>query len=146
GEGAGVSGRAADGRDVQRGRARQPAIPEDAEDRVPGADATGDRAPPGAGPDSGESGPRTGRDDQDLAQGQSGVIRLPGFLATVSVYHMRYCKFHSDTGRWFVSADIIATMPRSYDLCHDWTEIYTGPESIAQTVTSINPQAITPGR
>src|SRR5271165_4432896 len=25
-----------------------------------------------------------GRDDQDLAQGQSGVIRLPGFLATVS--------------------------------------------------------------
>ena len=45
GEGAGVPGRAADGGDVQRGGAGQPAVPEDAEDGVPGADEAGDRGP-----------------------------------------------------------------------------------------------------
>ena len=44
----------------------------------------GDRGPVGAGPAPGESGPGPGRHDQDPAQGQSGMTRLPGFLATVS--------------------------------------------------------------
>src|SRR5439155_494265 len=71
GEGAGVPGRAADGGDVQCGGARQPAVSEDAEDGVPGADAGGDRRPLGAGPAAGESGRGPGPDDQGPAQGQS---------------------------------------------------------------------------
>ena len=39
----------------------------------------------GAGPAPGESGPGPGRHDQDPAQGQSGMTRSPGFLATVSM-------------------------------------------------------------
>ena len=41
GEGAGVLGRATAGRDVQRGRAWQPSLPQDAEDGVPGSGRSG---------------------------------------------------------------------------------------------------------
>src|SRR5262249_59386230 len=56
GEGAGVPGRAADGGDVERGGAREPAVPQDAEGGVPGADTTGDRGPSGSGPPARASG------------------------------------------------------------------------------------------
>src|SRR5262249_49221889 len=84
GEGAGVPGRAADGGDVQCGGAGQGAVPQDAEDGLPGADQAGDRGPAGAGLAAGESGAGPGRNDRGPAQGQSGLISSPGFLATVS--------------------------------------------------------------
>src|SRR5271157_462604 len=84
GEGAGVLGRATAGRDVQRGGAWQPSLPQDAEDGLPGSDAAGDRGPTGAGPAAGAARPRPGPDDQDLAQGEGGVMREPGILATLS--------------------------------------------------------------
>src|SRR5271157_3904580 len=84
GEGAGVFGRAAAGRDVERGGAWQPSLPQDAEDGIPGSDAAGDRGPAGAGPAAGAARPRPGPDDQDLAQGEGGVMREPGILATLS--------------------------------------------------------------
>ena len=58
GEGPGVPGRAAHGCDVERGGARQPAVSQDAEGGVPGADATGDRRSTGVGPSAGASGRR----------------------------------------------------------------------------------------
>ena len=63
------------GDDVQRGGARQPLVPENAEDDLPGADPTDHRGPLGAGPAAREAGARSGRDDQDLAQGESGMMR-----------------------------------------------------------------------
>src|SRR5512142_673273 len=69
GEGAGVLGRAAVGDDVEGGG--------------PGADAAGDRGPAGAGPAAGAAGRWPGQNNQGPAQGESGVIRSPGFLATV---------------------------------------------------------------
>ena len=76
GEGAGVPGRAADGSDVQRGGARQPALPEDAEDGVPGADAVG-RSRAGwrwtcCASGRRKAGPRRPRP----SQGQSGMISI----------------------------------------------------------------------
>src|SRR5262249_54504154 len=47
GEGTGVPGRAAAGCDIERRGAREPAISQDAEDRVPGAHEAGDRGPTG---------------------------------------------------------------------------------------------------
>jgi hypothetical protein len=54
----------------------------------------------------------------------------------IRAYHLRVCSFRAGTSQWFMSADVTATLPRSYDLCDDWTEIYTGPESIAMSVRS----------
>ncbi len=48
--------RLAAGDDVQRGGARQPSVPENAEDGLPGADPTGNRGPLGAGPAAREAG------------------------------------------------------------------------------------------
>ena len=67
--------RLAAGDDVQRGGARQPSVPENAEDGLPGADPTDHRGPLGAGPAAREAGARPGRDDQGLAQGESGMMR-----------------------------------------------------------------------
>ena len=75
GEGPGVLGRAAAGRDVQRGGAWQSSLPQDAEDGVPGSDAAGDRGPAGAGPAAGAARPRPGSDHQDSAQGEGGMMR-----------------------------------------------------------------------
>ena len=61
--------------DVERGGAWQPSLPQDAEDGIPGSDAAGDREPAGAGPAAGAARPRPGPDDQDLAQGEGGVMR-----------------------------------------------------------------------
>ena len=71
------------------GGARQPTLSEDAEDGVPGADAAGDRGPAGDGPAAGEPSPRPSRHDRGPAQGQSGMISSPGFLATVSPLAIR---------------------------------------------------------
>src|SRR5262249_21358749 len=71
---------------IQRGGAGQPAVSEDPEDGVPGADEAGDRGPAGAGPDARESGSGPGRHDRGPAQGQSGMISSPGFFATVSEF------------------------------------------------------------
>ena len=74
-EKAGVLGRATAGRDVQRGGAWQPSLPQDAEDGVPGSDAAGDRGPAGAGPAAGAARSRPRPDDQDPAQGEGGMMR-----------------------------------------------------------------------
>ena len=63
------------GGDVERGGARESSLPEDAEDGVPGADATCDRGPAGAGPASGATRSKPGRDDQDSSQGEGGMIQ-----------------------------------------------------------------------
>ena len=75
GEGTGVPGRDAVGCDIERGGARESALPEDAEDGVPCADPSSDRGPAGIGPVTGAAGPKSGRNDQDPARGESGMTR-----------------------------------------------------------------------
>src|SRR6202042_2096215 len=59
---------------------REPALPEAAEDGVPGADPSGDRGPAGAGPAARATGPRAGRDDQNPTQGQGGMTRYRCYI------------------------------------------------------------------
>ena len=73
GEGAGVSGRAAHGSDIQRGGAWEPSVPKDAEDGVPGADEASDRGPTGVGPSTGTSGRRPHGYHTDPPQGAGGM-------------------------------------------------------------------------
>src|SRR5262249_61676305 len=85
GEGTGVPGRAPPGGDVERGGAREPAVSQDAEVGVPGADATGDRGPAGVGPPTGTSRRRPRGDHSDSPQGAGGMRLLARFRC-VSVW------------------------------------------------------------
>ncbi len=99
GEGAGVPGREVAGSDVERRGAREPSVPEDAEDGVPGADAACDRGSAGVGPASRTSGPRPSRDDQDPSQGEGSMMQEPGILATVSKNTRKYSDKCEDWAR-----------------------------------------------
>ena len=77
GKGVGVPGREAVGSDLKRGGERKSALPEDAKDGVPRADASCDRGPIGVGPAPRATGPKSGRDDQDPPRSQGGMTRHP---------------------------------------------------------------------